>query len=264
MKKTILSLLVAVGLIGSASSAVLPGDLTYGLVAYWQLNGNANDSSGNDHNLSAPNGINYVLGRNGNLTAEMTNNKYFRLSQAITLNNSFTWSIWFQPLMPTETYIAIMSQGFKPLTPPTVNPYLSLNDLFWTPEGGITGVAGGSGVTSAPLTLTSNQWYNVIWTSDGIGNRSLFVNGSLSGTITGTVFGDVLDNFYIGGTPQLSADTGFFNGYIDNVSIYNRGLSSSEVSQLYTLQSAPEPSTYALFGIGAIGMLMVLRRKKNA
>jgi len=26
----------------------------------------------------------------------------------------------------------------------------------------------------------------------------------------------------------------------------------------------PEPSTYALFGLGAIGMLMVMRRKKTA
>jgi len=30
------------------------------------------------------------------------------------------------------------------------------------------------------------------------------------------------------------------------------------------LQSVPEPSTYALFGIGAIGMLMVMRRKRAA
>jgi hypothetical protein len=31
-----------------------------------------------------------------------------------------------------------------------------------------------------------------------------------------------------------------------------------------TSASVPEPSTYALFGIGAIGMLMVMRRKKTA
>jgi len=31
-----------------------------------------------------------------------------------------------------------------------------------------------------------------------------------------------------------------------------------------TAGAVPEPSTYALFGIGAIGMLMVLRRKKSA
>ena len=29
-------------------------------------------------------------------------------------------------------------------------------------------------------------------------------------------------------------------------------------------QSVPEPSTYALFGLGAIGILMVMRRKKTA
>jgi hypothetical protein len=28
--------------------------------------------------------------------------------------------------------------------------------------------------------------------------------------------------------------------------------------------AVPEPSTYALFGIGAFGMLMVMRRKKTA
>ena len=38
---------------------------------------------------------------------------------------------------------------------------------------------------------------------------------------------------------------------------------SDSTGQL-TLQSAPEPSTYALFGIGAIGLLMVMRRKKTA
>ena len=37
---------------------------------------------------------------------------------------------------------------------------------------------------------------------------------------------------------------------------------SDSTGQL-TVQSAPEPSTYLLFGIGAIGMLMVLRRKKK-
>ena len=38
----------------------------------------------------------------------------------------------------------------------------------------------------------------------------------------------------------------------------------SEFTGSLGTQSAPEPSTYALFGIGAIRMLMVLRRKKTA
>jgi len=32
----------------------------------------------------------------------------------------------------------------------------------------------------------------------------------------------------------------------------------------YGSTAVPEPSTYALFGIGAIGLLMVMRRKKAA
>ena len=52
MKKLILPLLVAVGLIGSASAAVFTGDLNNGLVAYYSFNGNANDSSGNGNNVT--------------------------------------------------------------------------------------------------------------------------------------------------------------------------------------------------------------------
>ena len=50
-----------------------------------------------------------------------------------------------------------------------------------------------------------------------------------------------------------------YNGLVQEVGIWSTALSSQQVSQLYSLQSVPEPSTYALLGIGAIGLLM--RRK---
>jgi hypothetical protein len=49
------------------------------------------------------------------------------------------------------------------------------------------------------------------------------------------------------------SDNGNFSGLID----------ASSIGPV-TISSVPEPSTYALFGIGAIGMLMVMRRKKTA
>jgi hypothetical protein len=108
----------------------------------------------------------------------------------------------------------------------------------------------------------------VVWTSLN-GNRSLFINGNLSGTSSNQSLTEVLNNFYVGGTPQIAAyEPGgagqFYQGLISDVGIWNTALSSSQVSSLYTLQSAPEPSTYALFGIGAIALLMVLRRKRTA
>jgi hypothetical protein len=39
---------------------------------------------------------------------------------------------------------------------------------------------------------------------------------------------------------------------------------SNPLNVTVTGTAVPEPSTYALFGIGAIGMLMVMRRKKTA
>jgi formylglycine-generating enzyme required for sulfatase activity len=43
------------------------------------------------------------------------------------------------------------------------------------------------------------------------------------------------------------------------------GTENSDVGfRVASVDSVPEPSTYALFGLGAIGMLMVMRRKKSA
>ena len=50
MKTTILSLLVAVGLIGSASAVPFTGDLANGLVVYYPFNGDSNDYSGYSNN----------------------------------------------------------------------------------------------------------------------------------------------------------------------------------------------------------------------
>ena len=41
-------------------------------------------------------------------------------------------------------------------------------------------------------------------------------------------------------------------------------LNASDPGAMVSLVSVPEPSTYALFGMGAIGILIVLRRKKTA
>ena len=38
----------------------------------------------------------------------------------------------------------------------------------------------------------------------------------------------------------------------------------SVIADAFVAQAVPEPSTYLLFGIGAIGMLMIIRKKKTA
>ncbi|MCE9543176.1 MAG: PEP-CTERM sorting domain-containing protein [Verrucomicrobia bacterium] len=52
---------------------------------------------------------------------------------------------------------------------------------------------------------------------------------------------------------------GFVNPFTGYFSVVQQG---NNLAIEYTA-AVPEPSTYALLGIGAIGMLMVLRRKKK-
>ena len=101
MKKNILPLLVAVGLIGSASAQVPTGDLANGLVAYYSLNGNANDSVGGNNGTPIGDPA-ATTDRFGNLSGALLFNG---INQSIAaadqnfpkISNSFTLSIWVNP-----------------------------------------------------------------------------------------------------------------------------------------------------------------------
>jgi len=272
MKKYTLFLLVAVGLIGSASADIDNwtfgnGDLANGLVSFYSFNGNTLDSSGNGNDLITPNGISYAQGPSGRQAGVFNGSSTFAyISKALTTDNTYTWSFWFN-VSDASQYQVIMNQGGALTGSSAVTPAIFLND-----PNSITGIgaetfslATGTQYTMSSTSISSAQWYNVVWTSLN-GNRSLYINGNLSGTSSNQSLTEVWNNFYIGGTPQIAAYAPggagqFYQGLISDVAIWNTAFSSSQVSSLYNLQSAPEPSTYALFGIGALAMIVAYRRR---
>ena len=96
------------------------------------------------------------------------------------------------------------------------------------------------------------------------GNDNLLLEGSLQPDYNGIVFrtSDANDP----NTVWLYQNTPTDNTIIvrDNYGYMNDGYGGSVFSVTASTGAVPEPSTYALFGIGAIGMLMVMRRKKTA
>lgn len=75
-------------------------------------------------------------------------------------------------------------------------------------------------------------WFHVVATRDGVtGEIALYINGKADGTQTGPVTGSVIDteDYYIG---SRGATVDFFNGLVDHVMIYNRALSTDEISRL--------------------------------
>jgi hypothetical protein len=97
-------------------------------------------------------------------------------------------------------------------------------------------------VTTSPV--SSNQWYQVVATYDGsrsINGMLIYVNGINQDTIN---FGyDPTEDFTNALNPYIGAratDSTVmpFGGYIDEVAVYNRTLSPSDVSKLYERSSA--------------------------
>ena len=90
--------------------------------------------------------------------------------------------------------------------------------------------------------LTSNKWYQVVTTYDGSIIKA-YLNGALAST---TPFADGMTvptnrNLRIGTDMAGSNGTnfdGYFPGSIDDVRVYNRALSATEVQQLYNQSAA--------------------------
>ncbi|MAO19999.1 MAG: hypothetical protein CMJ25_04535, partial [Phycisphaerae bacterium] len=77
--------------------------------------------------------------------------------------------------------------------------------------------------------VSANQWYHVCVTRSG-STVKVYLNGSIDGTGTVTL------NSYTGTTGRIGTSgvaQEFFDGTIDQVRIFNKALSSSEISTLY-------------------------------
>jgi hypothetical protein len=92
-------------------------------------------------------------------------------------------------------------------------------------------------------TFSYNQWYHVVWCKQHNTFTNVYMNGELD---TGLVSFDGSDDYYILGGPYgnitigNSSDrvTGFFDGKMGPLSIYNKGLSESEVRKNFVAHRA--------------------------
>jgi len=206
---------------------------TDGLVLY--LDGNntnkqvmtastANDISGNNYNGTLTNGV--ALARDGQRSFSFDGtNDYIRVDGTILQDSGGTINIWFKPLgLPPSGFTSYI---FAAVGTNSDRYYLVVNNnaSFSVCRGNPNVCIGGS-------VNTLNVWYNFTMTWDST-NFSRYLNGVQQGVTTSYTASGTTTTFIIGGyTSPLG--TQVFNGNIGQVRIYNRPLTATEVSTIYT------------------------------
>jgi hypothetical protein len=225
--------------------------LTNGLMAYFPFDGNANDASGNGNNgvvFGATLGTDR-FGNAGSAYQFNGSNAVITVSGLSSTNlTGLTLSVW------------VNAFAYPSLDGPIINKWrgfsYSLEDYSLTlTTGGLVTFANGrhgTGYGALPnhctITTTNHlslgHWYHIVVTLDSAGTGTLWVNAILS------IQDNILQllppatepprigiSLYTSGSPYNGAIEGDFNGLIDDIRVYNRALSPSEVQQLYQFES---------------------------
>ena len=121
---------------------------------------------------------------------------------------------------------------------------------------------GNFGYFDSQSTLSQGVWYHMVQTFDGT-TLKMYLNGVdetgalsfVSGGVTGSN-----EPIRIGGGAPAGQPQFYFNGEIDDIYVYNRVLSASEVQQLYSATPVPAPATWLLMALGLATLFGVRRR----
>lgn len=212
---------------------------TNGLVAYYPFNGDASDESGNGNDGIIYEAL-FTSDRFDNANSALysaTGEECVEILDAnsLDLTTSYSISVWVNPdgsYGVGPDYHAIISKwGVTGVASYTLNIVTSGVIRLVTNDGSLN--TAGTGVT--PIDL--NSWTHIVAVQNWDTIR-IYQNGELETVTTGCRIPLVTNtNIYIGNNGGEDAPEGLdraFNGYIDDVRIYNKALSIDEVSLLYT------------------------------
>jgi len=199
-----------------------------GLVSYYKLNetsGNVLDSLGlnNGTNFGAtPNVVGKV---NTAYDFEASESDYINLDNLSSLSNltNFSISCWVK-LESKTGYDSLIVKGYSG---GDYAWWLRLNSDATAFEFRINN----GGIVGSTINPSLDIWYHVVAIYNG-SNASIYVNNSLPDSIAWSTDPDVnIQNVSIGRDTGLNLR--FLDGIIDEIGIWNRSLSTDEITQLY-------------------------------
>jgi len=221
-------------------------DLSKSCVTHYKMNDNADsndviDSRGYSTGISQRNtSVVHTDGKVGGALAFNGTTDYVDTDDTFqsTFQDSFSvnlWALFTDGLPPATSYGLIATKNEIPTKGEVwiealANGGLSLGLFVEVGSSISTSVDPGGitvdGATWSMITMVANK------ISDTTGNMLVYVNGEL--IRTGSVGNVVFENFVPASNLWIGKSAvGFFNGDIDNVTIFNKALSSNEIKWLY-------------------------------
>lgn len=202
------------------------------LVGYWKLDEPNRsdacvDSSGNG-NAGRPNGTTVVDGKTNRARSFNGNGDYIDIP-AINIPNAITVAAWVY----SDNFVQNGSVVTK-------NPVNTQWALFFDSDGYLKWRGGGIGNTVMCAAPANKNWHHIVGKQEGTAG-SLYVDGVLRASGTLPAIGNAPSSINIGRFEGGSYY--YFSGRLDEVRIYNRALSDTEISQLFALSDSGSHSS---------------------
>jgi hypothetical protein len=208
-----------------------------GLVSWWQAEDSAADTVG-PNNGSLMNGATVASGNVGKAFNLNGTSQYVSISDSPSLRQTnITVEGWFNFTVTTGLRMLVA----KPYGSGTSDSYnIWYDGTVGQLRGCVSATTGVGPYLSYGWVPVVGTWYHIALTFDAAAHtQTLYVNGTVvaSGTVIGSIGYDS-HALQIGADIETGVLSLFFGGLIDEVSLYSRALSASEILGIYLAGSA--------------------------
>jgi hypothetical protein len=199
--------------------------LSNGLMAHYPFNGNANDESGNGHDGTV-NGATLTTDRFGNENSayEFDGNTNFievPSSSSLILSDNYSLAVWVK-----RNGSSFVGTGEEIIAKAVVNCDAELS--LRPNNTAVLAKQSCENIVSSTV-FDMNNWNFIVVTYSST-DAKMYLNGQLNNSITTSAFGNTLSDILFG---KSCTNNAYFSGKIDDISIYNRALTDSEINLLY-------------------------------